>query len=177
MSSRTSQKKQGAYMPSKEYCDYLAKIAKKYGDYHNPYPQVYDDGGRFEAGYTSFGIDCATRAIAVVTGYKYATVERIVNEACDRFERRIEDHSQAQDSIHGKTYKRILTEVFEMEWHRENTTWHKIKFPPGRHIINLSGHVSTVINGVIHDSVRCNSLTYSRIYGYYTFNTNLRLRK
>ncbi len=172
------------YLPSEEYCEYLEKILKKYGDYRIPYPQVWDDAGRMEAGGKGFGFDCATRAIVLVTEIPYREACRMINSYCRENERIMgtgegEDYepSTVETGIHSTTLKKMLLNLFGMKWTRKVTTWQKIKFPPGRHIVSLEGHVTTVIDGVIYDSIRCSSPHYSRIFGYYTFDPNFKINR
>ncbi len=43
-------------------------------------PWVYDDGGRYAAGYRPYDVgDCVTRSIAIGTGLPYSTVVDMVN--------------------------------------------------------------------------------------------------
>jgi len=172
------------YLPSDEYSAFLEKILKKYGDYKIPYPQIWDDGGRLEAGEKGFGFDCATRAITLVTELPYPVACRIINKYCREHEKIMgkgegEDYepSSVESGIHSTTLKKMLINHFGMKWTRQVTTWQKIKFPAGRHIVSLEGHVTTVIDGIIYDSVRCSSPYYSRIFGYYTFDPNFEIKR
>jgi len=126
---------------------------------------VYDDGGRKEAGRKGDAGDCVTRAIAIATGRPYAQVYD--DMAQGNAEQRITKRSRKS---HGKrTASRGIS--VQRKWFKDymaalawkwmptmgigtGCTVHLIdgELPMGRLIVSVSGHYTTVIDGVIHDT-------------------------
>jgi hypothetical protein len=117
----------------------------------------YNDGGRAEAGYKGTTGDCVVRAIAIASGKPYQEVYDAINVAAQR-ERRKRGKSSARTGVHRATYEPYLLNL--------GFTWtptmrigsgckvHLLKeeLPAGTLIVSLSKHLTTVIDGVIHDT-------------------------
>ena len=138
---------------------------------------VFDDGGRFLAGYKGSAGDCVARAIAISTEQSYQSVYDAINVAAqgERFRgRRKGRKSSARDGVYKETQRRYLA---DLGWTFTPTmgigTGCRVhlrdgELPMGRLIVSLSKHMVAVIDGVIHDlsdpsrdGTRC-------VYGYFT---------
>lgn len=140
---------------------------------------VIDDGGRRAAGYVSRTSDCVTRTIAIATGLPYAQVRADLALVADQERPRKGRRKSTPDTgIRIRTIRRYLT---ALGW-----TWVPTmhigsgctvhlrdgELPQGRLIVNVSKHLTAVIDGVIHDShdptrggTRC-------VYGYWHRTTD-----
>lgn len=135
---------------------------------------VYDDGGRAAAGFRGETRDCVTRSIAIATGLPYRMVYDALNELA-KAERPGDKRrrSSARTGVHTRTLRRYM-ESLGWEW---VATMHvgsgcqvhlrADELPAGRLIVQLSRHLTAVIDGVIHDThdpardgTRC-------VYGFY----------
>ena len=116
---------------------------------------VLTDGGRAQSGFKGkLGVgDCVTRAIAIAT-------ERPYREVYDELARRsklIGHPRSARNGVSREVYQPYLA---ERGWEWTPTmgigTGCKVhlraeELPPGRLIVRTSRHITTVIDGVIHD--------------------------
>lgn len=132
----------------------------------------YDDGGREEAGYSvkNDAGDCVVRAIAIAGDLDYAEVYRA-----------IADHSAAaggrrsgRDGVANKVYRSLLEE-WGWPW---TPTMHigsgcqvhltPDELPPGRLVARLSGHLTAVVDGIVHDTFDPSREGTRCVYGYWT---------
>lgn len=139
-------------------------------------PSVFDDGGRAAAGIKGRGSDCVTRSIAIATGIPYMEVAYAIKEAARRERpRKGRERSHWRFGVWKRTYHKYIT---SLGWLWMPTMFvgsgclvhmRSNELPAGRLIVSLSGHMTCVIDGVIHDSTddevsrdgtRC-------VYGYY----------
>lgn len=148
-----------------------------------PMPWTYDDGGRRDAGYRGTAADCACRAIAIATGRPYQVVYDLIN-VLGRAERPRKPRrngkrpapSSARTGVHKATTRRIMAEL-GWAWYplmgigtgcQVHLAQGEVPCRPGeRVVVQLSGHVAAVVNGVVRDThdpgrggTRC-------IYGYW----------
>lgn len=138
-------------------------------------PWVQDDGGRAAAGYRGQTGDCVTRAIAIATGLPYRHVYDMVNEAAKLHER--PRNGQTRSSARTGVRKPLMRRLFaDLGWAWQPTmhigqgcTVHlRIgELPSGRVVVQLSKHVTALVDGVVHDlhdpargGTRC-------VYGYW----------
>lgn len=127
---------------------------------------TYDDGGRskyYKA--TSVG-DCVTRATAIASGKDY-------KEVYDLY-RKISGESP-RDGVKREAIYKAMKEL--------GATWiptmqigsgckvhlREDELPKGRLVCNLSGHLTAVIDGVIHDIYDCSRGGNRCVYGYWIF--------
>jgi hypothetical protein len=121
---------------------------------------VFNDGGRAAAGYKGRAGDCVTRASAIATGKPYQEVYEAMNAAGkrERIGSRKRGVSNAMKGVYKPAFRKYL----------ENLGWkfvptmsigsgckvhlHDGELPHGRLIVSLSRHLTTVIDGVIHDT-------------------------
>jgi hypothetical protein len=141
---------------------------------------VYSDGGRSDAGYKGDASDCVTRSIAIATGKPYQEVYDEINELSktERITKRKKKKSTAREGVYGRTWKKYIKSL-GWEWTptmfigsgckvhlKEN------ELPTGTLIVSVSRHLTTVIDGVIHD-VGDPSREGSRcVYGYFKKQDN-----
>lgn len=121
---------------------------------------IYNDGGRSDAGFKGKTGDCVCRSIAIATGKPYQEVYDALNELAksERTGRRKRKKSSAREGVYRHTYDRYLE---SLGWRFTPTMLigsgckihlHDGELPPGRLIVRLSKHLTTVIDGVIHDT-------------------------
>ena len=134
------------------------------------------DGGRGAAGYKGTAGDCVCRAIAVATRTPYQDVYDALNGAgkTERLTRRRRRRSSARTGVHKDTIRKFLTGLGWI-W----TPTMKIgsgcrvhlradELPPGRLIVQVSKHLTCVIDGVIHDTHDCSRDGTRCVYGYWS---------
>lgn len=145
-------------------------------------PWVEDDGGRAAAGYRGRTSDCVPRAIAIATGKPYSEVYDELFEASrehgrtrrDKEARSIQRRGGSpRDGVHKKVYAAYLA-ALGWEWVPtmaigQGCTVHlrADELPGGTIICRLSGHIATVIDGVLHDTDDCSRDGTGCVYGYW----------
>jgi hypothetical protein len=135
----------------------------------------FDDGGRTAAGFRGQTGDCVTRAIAIATGKPYRAVYDELNilAASERIGRRKKKKSNSRLGVFPRTYLRYLQ---SLGW-RWNSTMsigsgcqvhlRESELPSGILIVRVSRHLTTVIDGVIHDTHDCSRGGVRCVYGYF----------
>jgi len=129
---------------------------------------VYNDGGRAAAGFKGSVGDCVVRAIAIATQMSYREVYDLVNSiakespkhrlirSCGKI--RYRSRSSARDGVLKNDTRKIMA---RLGW-----TWiptmqigsgckvHLLasELPKGRLVVQVSKHLTAVIDGVIHDT-------------------------
>lgn len=122
---------------------------------------TYNDGGRKAAGYKGRAGDCVVRSIAIATGLPYREVYDAVNVLARRERPGKRGRSKARDGVAKQTYERYLkalgwTWVPTMKIGSGCTVHlNERELPAGRLIVRVSGHMTCVIDGVIHDTYDC----------------------
>ncbi len=140
-----------------------------------PIGYQYNDGGRAAAGYKGTTGDCVCRAIAIATARPYQEIYELINDFAkrERKGKRKRGRSSARTGVHKGTIRRVIE---SFGWVFVPTmgigTGCRVhlradELPRGRLIVNLSRHMSAVIDGVVHDihdpcrdGTRC-------VYGYW----------
>jgi len=135
----------------------------------------YNDGGRKEAGYKGVTSDCVVRAIAIVANLPYQKVYDDINLLAkdERITKKRIKKSSSNSGVYKCTYTKYLTKL-GFKWvptmfigkgcqvHlKEN------ELPKGRLIVRLSKHLTSVIDGVIHDIYNPDREGTRCVYGYY----------
>ena len=105
---------------------------------------VYNDGGRFAAGYQYHVNDCVCRALSIVTERPYREVQRTL---------------KTLDAVNprGRSgYPQYLT-LLGFEWFPCTDIVHfsADELPQGRIVVQIKEHLAAVINGVLHDTYDC----------------------
>ena len=120
---------------------------------------IYNDGGREAAGYKGKAGDCVCRAITIATGKPYQEVYDALNALGknERIGKRKHKKSTARNGVYRETYQKYLaslgwkwvpTMLFGQGCKVHLTTE---ELPAGRLIVRVSKHMTTMIDGVIHD--------------------------
>ena len=136
-----------------------------------------NDGGRAGAGYRGKAGDCVCRAVAIATGQPYSDVYGALNTFAElerpgtkRGSRR---RSSARAGIRKETCRRYLK---SLGWRWVPTmgigTGCRVhlradELPPGRLLIQLSRHMTAVIDGCIHDTHDPSRGGTRCVYGYW----------
>lgn len=124
---------------------------------------LYDDGGREAAGFKGQAQDCVIRSIAIAANLPYKEVCFALNELAIRHERVMpgRPRSSSGQGIRPAIYKRYL-EGIGWEWHPTMFIGSGAKvhlceeeLPLGRLIVQVSKHVTVVIDRVLHDTYDC----------------------
>jgi hypothetical protein len=124
---------------------------------------IFNDGGRAAAGYKGSAGDCVARAVAIVSGRPYDEVYKVLADG--RGEQRVTKRTgkKTRSARNGINVKR--------KWFKDymaslGFTWtptmkigqgckvhlQKDELPAGKLVVAVSGHYTTVIDGVIHDT-------------------------
>lgn len=141
----------------------------------------YNDGGRAAAGYKGDAGDCVTRSIAIVTGLPYQKVYDDLSELTrlhrlSRWSRHMATAGRgltARDGVEKKVWQPYVLDL-GFAW----TPTMKIgsgckvhlradELPSGALLVQVSGHLTAVIDGVIHDKYDCSRDGTRCVYGYY----------
>ena len=121
---------------------------------------VYNDGGRAAAGYRGHTGDCVTRSIAIATGMSYQEVYDALNAlaARERTGKRIRKRSNARTGVRMDTARRYLKSI-GWRWVPTMAIGQGCKvhladgeLPMGRLVVQVTRHLTAVIDGVIHDN-------------------------
>ena len=119
---------------------------------------VYNDGGRNAAGFKGATGDCVVRAIAIATEKPYREVYGSINLLARDERPRGKRRSVARNGVQRSTYHRYLTSLGWI-WTPTMRIGSGCKvhltdgeLPRGRLIVRVSKHITTVIDGVIHDT-------------------------
>lgn len=134
----------------------------------------YNDGGRSKYFKGTTG-DCVTRAIAIGTGMDYKEVYNIINDYAkkERKGKRKKGISNARTGVYKDTFKKVLkdlgwTWVSTMQIGSGcKTHLREEELPSGTIIVNLSHHLTCVIDGVINDTYDCSRGGSRCVYGYW----------
>jgi len=136
-----------------------------------------DDGGREKAGYKGSSGDCVVRAIAIATRTPYKKVYTDlfeINRTKSGFVREGKNPSPRNGATTSKTIREYLT---KRGWVWTPTmgvgTGCKVhlraeELPGGTVIAVVTRHLTTLIDGVIHDNYDPSRFGTRCVYGYFT---------
>lgn len=135
---------------------------------------VYDDGGRASAGFQGKAGDCVVRSIAIVTGKPYREVYDAINVlALAERPTKSGRKSSSRNGVYKKTYSKYLKSL-GFEWTPTMFVGQGCKvhlrpdeLPSGRLIVEVSKHLTAVIDGVIHDVSDVARGGERCVYGYW----------
>src|SRR3990167_322535 len=134
----------------------------------------FNDGGREQAGYKGKSGDCVVRAIAIVTEKPYQEVYDEINLQKDSMKqtKRIRG-SNSRNGVKPRVYQEYLKKL-GYKWIPTILIGQGCKvhlkdgeLPMGRFIVRLSKHLTSVIDGVIHDTFDCSRDGTRCVYGYW----------
>ena len=144
-------------------------------DWSEPRYWVYDDGGRAEAGFRGQTGDCVCRAVAIATGLPYREVYDAINLfAKQERPRNGRQRSSARVGVRRTTTRRFMESIgWRWVWTMEigrgcQVHLRRDELPSGRIIVQLSKHVTAVIDGVVHDTHDPSRGGTRCVYGYWT---------
>jgi|SRR3990167_4335388 len=135
---------------------------------------IKDDGGRLAAGYRGDTGDCVVRAIAIATEQSYESVYNTVNMiATDGRAGSRKAKSDSRTGVWKEAYRPYL-ESLGWTWHPTMKIGQGCKvhlkaeeLPKGRLIVRVSKHMTTVIDGVIHDTHDPSRNETRCVYGFF----------
>ncbi len=144
----------------------------------------FNDGGRQAAGYKGDAGDCVTRSIAIATGIPYQEVYDMLSEgnATQRRSKkklRFGNKHQKKSAAHGicttrKWFKDYMASL-GFTWKPTMLIGQGCKvhlkdgeLPMGTIIVSVSKHMTTVVDGVIHDTHDPSRDGTRCVYGYYS---------
>lgn len=148
-------------------------------------PFVVDDGGRTAAGYKGLAGDCVARSIAIASSRSYAEVYARLSEG--NATQRASGRRRAKKARVGKktaahgicTTRKWFADYMEelgFAWVPTmgigtGCTVHlrPDELPKGRLIVSVSKHMTTMIDGVLHDTYDCSRQGTRCVYGYYVY--------
>lgn len=135
----------------------------------------FNDGGRKAAGYKGKTGDCVVRSIAIATELSYQEVYDKVNALAkgERTGTRKRGKSNARTGVYKGTTHKLLE---SLGWHWTPTmeigSGCKVhlradELPAGRLLVSVSGHMTAVIDGAIHDTHDPSRRGTRCVYGYW----------
>lgn len=148
---------------------------KEKGNYSFAQYFVEDDGGRVEAGFVGKTGDCATRAIAIITGMPYKDVYDLINEygKKERITKSRKVRSSARTGVWKETLKKIMIDL-GYKWTPTMLIGQGCKvhlrgdeLPLGKILCVSSKHYVAVVDGIIHDTYDSSRQGTRCVYGYY----------
>lgn len=176
------------HAPGEEYCcstlrevlSYFDECRERAGFDFEPLEFFENDGGRKAAGFKGSAGDCVTRAIAIATDKTYREVYDALGRRQKQFvkdtrSKKInkDKSTTARDGVYREVYQEYL-ESLGWKWKPTmeigsgcQVHMRKDELPAGTIICRLSRHISTVIDGVVHDTHNpCRQGTRC-VYGYF----------
>jgi hypothetical protein len=134
----------------------------------------YNDGGRSEAGYKGSTGDCVVRAISIASQRPYQEVYELVNSyASNEYKSRVSKKSNARTGVRKSTIRKMMQDL-GFVW----TPTMKIgsgckvhliesELPEGRLVVQVSKHITAVLDKVIHDTYDPSRDGTRCVYGYW----------
>ena len=134
----------------------------------------YNDGGRSEAGYKGSTGDCVVRAISIASQRPYKEVYDLVNSyASNEYKSRVSKKSNARTGVRKSTIRKMMQDL-GFVW----TPTMKIgsgckvhliesELPEGRLVVQVSKHITAVLDKVIHDTYDPSRDGSRCVYGYW----------
>ena len=129
---------------------------------------TYNDGGRSKY-FKGTANDCVTRAVAIATGKDYKEVYNLVAECV----KEVTGVKSARNGVPKKVTKKVM-KLMGFTWVPTMTIGSGCKvhlteneLPKGTIIVQVTGHVSCVIDGTINDTHDCSRDGSRCVYGYW----------
>ena len=134
----------------------------------------YNDGGRSEAGYKGSTGDCVVRAISIASQKPYQEVYDLVNSyASNEYKSRVSKKSNARTGVRKSTIRKMMQEL-GFVWTPTMKVGSGCKvhlveseLPQGRLVVQVSKHITAVIEKVIHDTYDPSRDGTRCVYGYW----------
>lgn len=128
----------------------------------------YNDGGRSKYFHGSAS-DCVTRAIAIATGRDYKEIYNLVAKEV----KAVTGTKSARNGVPKKVTKKVMKDL-GFKWIPTmkigsgcTTHLREKELPNGIIIVQVTGHVSCIIDGVINDTHDCSRDGNRCVYGYW----------
>ena len=150
---------------------------------NNPtYPLQVNDGGRAAAGFVGGAGDCVVRSIAIATGLPYMQIYEDLRESNARYAQARDNKlsrmlkqrgSSPRNGNHRNVFHQyILQQGFEWVPTMKVGAGCQVhlrphELPKGTLIVKVSKHLTTVIDGVLHDTHDPSRRGNRFVYGYY----------
>ncbi len=122
---------------------------------------IFNDGGRYSAGYKGITGDCVVRAVAIATEQPYQVVYDALSKGSktQRRSKRSREMESARDGVYTsrkwfKDYMENLGWIWTATMHVGSGCKVHLtdgELPMGRLIVAVSKHYTAVIDGVVHD--------------------------
>jgi hypothetical protein len=136
---------------------------------------VYDDGGRWEAGYRPRHVgDCVCRAISIATEKPYREVYEALRAANGAIKRpsSLSRRSRGFSPDRGSPDQVYRPYLASLGWAWVPIEGRKVRLsagelPNGRLIVEVSKHLVAVIDNVIHDTNDCSAHGRRFVRGYF----------
>lgn len=145
---------------------------------------TYNDGGREAAGYKGSAGDCVCRAVAIASELPYKQVyerladgnakQRVTKHTCRKNARKRTARNGIK--VQSKWFKDYM-ESLGFEWVPTmaigsgcRVHLRKDELPPGRLVVYVSKHATTMIDGVIYDTYNPSREGTRCVYGYWKLN-------
>lgn len=130
---------------------------------------IINDGGRAEAGYKGQVNDCVVRAVAIATEMPYKQVYQRMNIYLDFYAYGRTARQGIPLPIIQKFMKALGWKYVEAKQYGKHSSMHlnAKELPSGRIIADMKGHVSAVIDGVIHDTWDASNGGETPVNGYW----------
>lgn len=128
----------------------------------------YNDGGRSKY-FQGSANDCVTRAIAIATGKDYKEIYNLVAKEV----KAVTGTKSARNGVPKKVTKKVMKDL-GFKWMPTmqigsgcKTHLREEELPKGIIIVQVTGHVSCIIDGVINDTHDCSRDGNRCVYGYW----------
>jgi hypothetical protein len=125
---------------------------------------VFNDGGRAAAGFRGAAGDCVTRALAIATGESYADIYKEVSQRAGKTARNGVSREISRECLMARGWKWVPTMTIGSGC---RVHLRADELPAGVVICKCSGHLVTVIDGVIHDTHDSSRDGKRCVYGYW----------
>ena len=137
-----------------------------------------NDGGRAEAGFKGDARDCVCRAVAIASGLPYREVyerlaEGTANQRASKCTPKRSKSARNGVNVTRKWFKDYMKEIgFEWVATMGIGTGCRVhlradELPPGRLVVSVSGHYTTMIDGTINDTYNPDRGGTRCVYGYW----------
>jgi hypothetical protein len=152
---------------------------------HQTYPLQVNDGGRAAAGFVGGAGDCVVRSIVIATGLPYRKVYEDLREANTRYAQERDNKLSRMLKQRGASprngnhrhvfHEYILKQGFEWVATMKVGAGCQVhlrpdELPKGTLIVRVSKHLTTVVDGVLHDTHDPSRRGSRCVYGYYIKN-------
>jgi hypothetical protein len=141
-------------------------------------PFVKTDGGRANAGYKGLAGDCVCRAVTIASGLPYQDVYEVLANGNATQRRSKRCPKRRRSAAHGISIRRNWFNDYMAQLGFRWVPTMRVgqgcqvhlkagELPMGRLVVQVSGHMAAVIDGVLHDNHDCSRQGTRCVYGYF----------